>query len=59
MEFFSESGDSSNLDTSLVQDLKDMIDQHNVLALTFRRVRDFLHQQPVSNVHLRLFRHQS
>ena len=36
-----------------------MIDQNNVLAQTFRRVRDFINQEPFSNICLRLFRSRS
>lgn len=36
-----------------------MIDQHNVLAKSFRRVRDFLTKHSSSNISLRLFRNRS
>jgi len=35
-----------------------MIDKHNVLAQTFRRVRDFIHDDEQSDFGLRLFRHR-
>jgi len=35
-----------------------MIDKHNVLAQTFRRVRDFIHDDEQSDFELRLFRHR-
>lgn len=34
-----------------------MIDEHNVLAQTFRKVRDFIHDNTHSDFGLRLFRH--
>jgi len=35
-----------------------MIDENNVLAKTFRRVRDFVHTEVHSDFGLRLFRHR-
>jgi len=35
-----------------------MIDKYNVLAQTFRRVRDFVHDDEQSDFGLRLFRHR-
>jgi len=35
-----------------------MIDKHNVLAQTFRRVRDFIHDDDQSDFGLGLFRHR-
>ena len=59
LSFYSGDGNTSNLDMSLVQDLKDMIDEHNVLAQSFSRVRDYLDQDQTSNISLRLFRNRS
>lgn len=47
MDFFAE---------SLVEDLKQMIDQHNELAKSFRRVRDFMLDNEAAKFSLRLFR---
>ena len=52
----SKDGQTSNLDMSLVEDLKNTIDEHNVLAQSFRRVRDYFDQQQTTDVSLRLFR---
>ncbi len=45
-------------DKSLIEDLTKMIDDNNVLAKTFRRVREFLHDDVNSDFALRLFRHR-
>lgn len=50
------SQDSNNLDKSLVEDLKKMIDEHNVLAQSFRSVRNHLSENQNQNFCLRLFR---
>nr|XP_029144576.1 uncharacterized protein LOC112705325 [Arachis hypogaea] len=50
---------NNNIDQSLVLDLKDMIDQHNVLAHTFRIVRNYLNQGDIANIRLRLYRKRS
>jgi len=44
-------------DKSLIEDLPKMIDDNNVLAKKFRRVRDFVYNDVNSNFALRLFRH--
>ena len=46
----------SALDESLVADLIEMIDNNNVLAKSFRRVRDLSLQRTKSDFTLRLFR---
>ena len=43
---------------SLIEDLTKMIDDNNVLAKSFRRVRDFVHDYVNSDFALRLFRHR-
>ncbi|CAN0904886.1 ATP-dependent DNA helicase PIF1 [Linum grandiflorum] len=45
---------SRNLDPTLMSNLKDMIDTHNVLAQNFRRVRDELQQPGNNNLRLRI-----
>ena len=45
-------------DKSLIQDLTKMIDDNNVLAKSFRRVRDFVNYDVHSDFGLRLFRHR-
>ena len=45
-------------DKSLIEDLTKMIDDNNVLAKSFRRVRDFVHNDVNSDFALRLFRHR-
>lgn len=46
------------LDTSLVDDLTKMIDDYNQLAKSFRRVRDFVSQNPTTKFSIRLFRNR-
>lgn len=53
---FSESSSRSNLDPTLIHDLLKMVDEFNVLAESFRRVRDFIEEGRDTNVALRLFR---
>ncbi|CAN0904890.1 ATP-dependent DNA helicase PIF1 [Linum grandiflorum] len=48
------SGSTRNLDPTLMSNLKDMIDTHNVLAQNFRRVRDELQQPGNNNLRLRI-----
>ncbi|VFQ97311.1 unnamed protein product [Cuscuta campestris] len=50
----SRQNNSSAIDISLVEDLKYMIDEHNVLAQSFRRARDFVHSEPTSTLSMRL-----
>ena len=45
-------------DKSLIEDLTKMIDDNNVLAKSFRRVRDFVHNDVNSDFSFRLFRHR-
>ncbi|XP_072058243.1 uncharacterized protein [Arachis hypogaea] len=59
IEIFSSRTTNNNIDQSLVLDLKDMIDQHNVLAHTFRIVRNYLNQGDIANIRLRLYRKRS
>ncbi|XP_072054416.1 uncharacterized protein [Arachis hypogaea] len=59
IEIFSSRTNNNNIDQSLVLDLKDMIDQHNVLAHTFRIVRNYLNQGDIANIRLRLYRKRS
>nr|XP_016514870.1 PREDICTED: uncharacterized protein LOC107831602 [Nicotiana tabacum] len=48
-------GDRINeLHAEIVQDLKQMLDDHNVLTKSFRMVRDKFHEHSQSNVRLRL-----
>ena len=56
--FFRSDSQQSIFDKSLIEELKKMIDKHNVLAQTFRRVRDFIHDHEQSDFGLRLFRHR-
>ncbi|RAL48753.1 hypothetical protein DM860_001073 [Cuscuta australis] len=56
MAHFSKGKSTLTTNTSLVEDLKNMIDEHNVLAQSFRRARDFMNSDPTSNVSLRLLR---
>ncbi|RDY12820.1 hypothetical protein CR513_02339, partial [Mucuna pruriens] len=44
------------LDSSLVQDLKQMIDEHNVLVHSFRRLKDLIMDNTITYLLLRLFR---
>lgn len=44
------------LDISVVEDIKQMVDQHNVLAASFRRVRDYIDTNQQAPLSLRLFR---
>ncbi|XP_072076796.1 uncharacterized protein [Arachis hypogaea] len=50
---------NNNIDQSLVLDLKDMIDQYNVLAHKFRIVRNYLNQGDITNIRLWLYRKRS
>ncbi|KAK7255455.1 hypothetical protein RIF29_28865 [Crotalaria pallida] len=59
MRSFRNDAISTSLDESLVQDLINMIDEYNVLAKSFRRVRDHYASNYVVPMSLRLFRHQS
>ncbi|XP_072073467.1 uncharacterized protein [Arachis hypogaea] len=59
IEIFSSRTNNNNIDQSLVLDLKDIIDQHNVLAHTFRIVRNYLNQGDIANIRLRLYRKRS
>lgn len=43
-------------DSTLVQELSEMINQNNVLAKSFRQVRDYLTSESIQNLSLRLFR---
>jgi len=43
---------------SLIEDLTKMIHDNNVLEKSFRRVRDFVHNDVNSDFALRLFRHR-
>lgn len=49
----------NGLDKSLVEGISKMLDDFNVLAKSFRRVRDFILQDEGSNMCLRLFRSRS
>ena len=42
----------------MIEKLKSIIDKHNVLAQSFRRVRDLIHDDDRSDFGLRLFRHR-
>ena len=53
---FSSNTKESVIDESLVVDLIEMIDNHNVLAKSFRRVRDLSLEHMESDFTLRLFR---
>ncbi|KAJ1378504.1 hypothetical protein SESBI_47786 [Sesbania bispinosa] len=44
------------LDRTLVADLIEMIDRNNVLAMSFRKVRDYIEGTSSSNLSIRLFR---
>ncbi|XP_057432073.1 uncharacterized protein LOC130724815 [Lotus japonicus] len=57
MDHFSQRSTRSNLDQSLVKDLMMMIDESNILAKSFRRVRDHI-EDGVANVALRLFQNR-
>ncbi|PHU14652.1 hypothetical protein BC332_15857 [Capsicum chinense] len=46
--------DINKLHTEIVNDLKEMLDCHNVLAKTFRMIRDKFQEDRSSNVRLRL-----
>lgn len=48
--------DTSSVDSDLVKDLISMIDQHNVQAKSFRKVRDEVERHGPANVSMRLFR---
>jgi len=50
---------NSVFDKTFVDDLKNMISQHNSLAKSFKRVRDFTHCFPKSDFTSRLFRNRS
>lgn len=52
----SSNGVGKGLDNSLVEDLKNLIDQTNVLARVFRQVRDHLSSDDTSQLSVRLFR---
>jgi len=54
--FFSSNTKESVIDESLVADLIEMIDNHNVLTKSFRRVRDLSLEHMESDFTLRLFR---
>jgi hypothetical protein len=56
---YSEFGVDGGLDESLVNQLLAMVDEHNVVAKSFRRVRDCLEQTQNAKVALRLLRHRS
>ncbi|XP_057455303.1 uncharacterized protein LOC130746629 isoform X1 [Lotus japonicus] len=56
MEPFLSGRNGDNLDMSLVDDLKQMIDEHNMLAKSFRKVRDHIMSNESSTFALRLFR---
>ena len=57
--YCSTSDSSKKIDPSLVNDLKQMIDDHNVLAKTFRRVHDHFEMHPSNQFALWLFRNHS
>lgn len=48
--------DTSSVDSDLVKDLISMIDQHNVLAKSFRKVKDEVERHAPANVSMKLFR---
>ncbi|XP_057453106.1 uncharacterized protein LOC130744967 [Lotus japonicus] len=56
MKPFNSMNTAENLDISLVEDLKQMIDENNVLAKSFRKVRDYINEKESSSFALRLFR---
>ncbi|XP_057422549.1 uncharacterized protein LOC130716592 [Lotus japonicus] len=56
MSHFSDSCGKCTLESNLVVDLIRMIDEHNVLAKSFRRVRDHVESHDSTEVALRLFR---
>ncbi|KAL6516143.1 hypothetical protein OROGR_019448 [Orobanche gracilis] len=56
MNNVSSNGKGEGLDSSLVEDLKQMVDKYNVLASIFRRVRDHLSSNGPSQLFVRLFR---
>ncbi|XP_057415224.1 uncharacterized protein LOC130710087 [Lotus japonicus] len=56
MQHFSSSEKGGSVDISIVRDLKNMVDEHNKLAQSFRRVRDYLHENEGTQLSLRLFR---
>jgi hypothetical protein len=56
---FNEHLDGCGLDSSLVADILNVMDEHNVLVKSFRMVRDFKRSNKNVPVRLRLFRHRS
>ncbi|XP_057419198.1 uncharacterized protein LOC130713450 [Lotus japonicus] len=56
MKPFMASNNPDPLDISLVDELKGMIDENNVLAKSFRKVRDYVMSNESSSFALRLFR---
>ncbi|XP_057441432.1 uncharacterized protein LOC130733312 [Lotus japonicus] len=54
----SSNGRGQGLDLSLVEDLKQMIDRHNVLAKIFRQVRERLNSDESTQLSICLFRAQ-
>ncbi|XP_057415282.1 uncharacterized protein LOC130710142 [Lotus japonicus] len=55
---FSDSGGKCNLEPGLVGDLIKMVDEYNVLAKSFRSVRDYVEEANPNPVALRLFRNR-
>jgi hypothetical protein len=55
----SDEAGSTNLDASLVEDLVQLMDEHNVLVKSFRMVKDFCQQNQNVPVKLRLFRNRN
>ncbi|XP_057432625.1 uncharacterized protein LOC130725408 [Lotus japonicus] len=56
MKPFIDGKKGDKLDISLVNDLKQMIDENNILAKTFRKVRDYVMSNESTPIALRLFR---
>ncbi|XP_057455361.1 uncharacterized protein LOC130746681 isoform X2 [Lotus japonicus] len=59
MKHFGGGSTGEKLDISLVDDLKQMMDKNNVLAKSFRKVRDYLRFEESTSLALRLFRKQA
>ena len=47
---------NSSLDATIVENLKRMLDEYNLLAKKFRKVRDLLDYDVIPNLKLRLIR---
>ncbi|XP_057444727.1 uncharacterized protein LOC130736971 [Lotus japonicus] len=58
MKHFSDYDGKCNLEPGLVVDLLKMVDEHNVLAKSFRSVRDHVEEFDSNEVALRLFRNR-